>query len=590
MQIFFKYESLTININLMQPEFHHSLTGISAVCDLRIIKQTKDKLTFLLIAFLLNSISSAYAQMCSSPGFAAPVSYAVGTSPLSIAATDLNSDGKIDLAVGNNGNNNVSVLMGNGDGSFATAVNYPAGTGVYSVAAGDLNGDGKPDLATANIGGGNISVLINNGNGTFASPVNYASGANPYFVAMGDVNGDGKPDLASPNGSSNNVQVLINNGNGTFAAPVSYTTALFPQAMAIGDVSGDGKADLAIVAYSNTISVLINNGNGTFGAATNYGVASHPSSIGIKDFNGDGKADLAATNSGSNNISVLLNSGTGTFAASVTYPTGTAPYTLATADINNDGKIDLASSNGSSNNVSVLLGNGNGTFATAVNFSAGTNPVYVATGDLNSDGKADVAVANSSANSVSVLLNNCISTLPLIITSVKASHKPGGIQVEWTTENEDNMDHFEIQKSRTGQHFEKLAIIPVKGRPSKYAWLDVNAEPDNNYYRVKSISRSGEQTFSSIVTVYIGNKNGIGTYPNPLTNGQLTVQFNNIERGAYLITLYNAAGQMVLSKKISHEGRSASVTVQPDYKLSPGTYLLRVQGNDGLFNQKVVVE
>ena len=44
----------------------------------------------------------------------------------------------------------VSVLLNNGDGTFAARVDYPTGTAPASVAAADLNGDGKPDLAVAN--------------------------------------------------------------------------------------------------------------------------------------------------------------------------------------------------------------------------------------------------------------------------------------------------------------------------------------------------------------------------------------------------------------------------------------------------------
>ncbi|UCF89863.1 MAG: VCBS repeat-containing protein, partial [Desulfobacterales bacterium] len=57
----------------------------------------------------------------------------------------------------------VSVLLGNGDGSFQSAVHYGAGFGPWSVAIGDLNGDGGPDLALANANSDDVSVLINTG-------------------------------------------------------------------------------------------------------------------------------------------------------------------------------------------------------------------------------------------------------------------------------------------------------------------------------------------------------------------------------------------------------------------------------------------
>src|SRR5437867_12391463 len=68
--------------------------------------------------------------------------FAVGTNPQSIAVGDLNGDGRPDLAVANAGSNDVSVLLGNGDGSFQAAQSFAVGNGPTSVAVGDFNGDG----------------------------------------------------------------------------------------------------------------------------------------------------------------------------------------------------------------------------------------------------------------------------------------------------------------------------------------------------------------------------------------------------------------------------------------------------------------
>ena len=49
----------------------------------------------------------------------------------------------LDLAVANGASNNVSILLGNGDGTFGTpATNFAVGEGPASVAVGDFNGDG----------------------------------------------------------------------------------------------------------------------------------------------------------------------------------------------------------------------------------------------------------------------------------------------------------------------------------------------------------------------------------------------------------------------------------------------------------------
>src|SRR5262249_46322117 len=93
--------------------------------------------------------------------FAAPLRFAVGRSPQSIVAQDFNGDGLLDLAVVNNNNfvsrndiapfvEDVSVLLGRGDGTFADQVRYPVGYYPTALVAADFNLDGQPDLVAVN--------------------------------------------------------------------------------------------------------------------------------------------------------------------------------------------------------------------------------------------------------------------------------------------------------------------------------------------------------------------------------------------------------------------------------------------------------
>ncbi|MCP2731166.1 FG-GAP repeat domain-containing protein, partial [Limnofasciculus baicalensis] len=150
--------------------------------------------------------------------------------------------------------------------SYATAINFPAGIDADCVAIGDFNGDSKLDLAVTNWFDNNVSVLLGNGNGSFGAATNFPVGTNPVFVVTGDVNGDGKLDLAVANFSSNNVSVLLGNGNGSFGAATNFPVGTNPYSVAIGDVNGDSQLDLAFTNWlSNKVSVLLGNGNGSFG-------------------------------------------------------------------------------------------------------------------------------------------------------------------------------------------------------------------------------------------------------------------------------------------------------------------------------------
>ena len=154
-------------------------------------------------------------------GFINPFGSAI--KPVGVVAGDFNGDGKLDLAaVSSNGI--VSVLLGNGDGTFQSVVTYAAGGASdlsLSIAAYDLNGDGKADLVVSLAGASKVSVLFGTGSGTFQAPVNYVTGGGPQLAAIGDFNGDGRADLAVPNANDNNVTVLIGKAPGFAITSVS---------------------------------------------------------------------------------------------------------------------------------------------------------------------------------------------------------------------------------------------------------------------------------------------------------------------------------------------------------------------------------
>ena len=136
-----------------------------------------------------------------------------GLDPASLAAGDINADGKLDLVTANRGSNNVSVLGGVGDGTFQTADNYAAGSAPNSVALADFNADGKSDIVTANNGSNDISVLLGAGDGSFRPPLQSAAGSGPGAVAVGQFNPDSSADVSVTNQSAGTVSVLLNAGN-----------------------------------------------------------------------------------------------------------------------------------------------------------------------------------------------------------------------------------------------------------------------------------------------------------------------------------------------------------------------------------------
>jgi hypothetical protein len=355
-------------------------------------------------------------------GFQPAVDYAVGTAPNGIMPGDFNGDGNTDYAVANVSSNNISVLLGNGDGTFQAAANYKAGASPTAVAVGDFNGDGNADLAVGNAESASVAILLGNGDGSFQAGITYAVPGGAQSIVIADLNGDGSADLAVAS-IAGGIGVLLGDGDGTFQPVIKYfgyfggASRLFEAKptsfIAIGDFNGDGKADLATNSLLAGLSVLLGNGDGTFQAAAGQAAAgygtgnsTHSATNGITvgDFNGDGKADLALINKGANNVAVLLGNGDGTFQAEVNYDTGTGPASIATGDFNGDGKADLAVANSTSGSVSLLTGNGDGTFQSAVNLNAGAAVNALAVGELTGDGRTALAIIHGASNRMGILL------------------------------------------------------------------------------------------------------------------------------------------------------------------------------------------
>jgi hypothetical protein len=333
----------------------------------------------------------------------------VGTKPLGLVTADFNGDGISDIAVANNLSGDVSILLGNGDGTFTTKSTPSAGTGANWLAVGDFNEDGNLDLAVANCGctgAGGVSILLGNGDGTFTLKSSPNTGIGAFAVTTGDFNGDGHLDIAVVNQTDGTVTILLGQGDGTFVSGATLIVGSNPKVIVAGDFNEDGILDLAVSnKASNTVSVLLGIGDGSFQSQATFPTSGSGSPTGLiaADFNGDGHLDLAAVNT--SDVGILLGNGNGSFALKANPGTGTSALTTGVSgDFNGHGKVDIVVSDSAAGQFFLLGGVGDGTFSPAVTYTTAVGAFGVTTGDFNGDGALDLAVSNSTANNLSIFL------------------------------------------------------------------------------------------------------------------------------------------------------------------------------------------
>lgn len=326
-----------------------------------------------------------------------------------------------------------TIYLGNGTFSAGASITTSLGGYAYDVKTGDFNGDGKADIIASNGGVNQVSLFLGNGDGTFGPKTDFTvTGTESYMISVADFNADNKLDFAVTN-FQGNLDVFIGDGLGGFAAAVNYIVGGASYGLIAADVDNDNDIDLIAAKnffMENGYRVFINDGSGAFGAFTDFATADRNISITAADFNGDNKVDIGAVSAG-NEIEIHLGDGAGNFAYSSTLVrSGTYAEFVRTADLNGDGNLDIVTANcdGAGDKVDVFNGIGDGSFAAVVSYSIGGCGGGIQIGDYNGDDKQDIAVTVYNDNQVKILFNDGDGLFENVTpTYVIATNRPWGL-------------------------------------------------------------------------------------------------------------------------------------------------------------------
>jgi hypothetical protein len=301
----------------------------------------------------------------------------------SLAWGDWDGDGDLDLAVGSDGAPNR--VYQNDGGSLSVAWSAPVISATQSVAWGDWDEDGDLDLAVGNANEPN--QIYENDGGTLSPAWTSTEADATHSVAWGDWDGDDDLDLGVGNdGAANRV---YQNGAGSLTLAWSAPVVSATHSVAWGDCDGDGAVDLAVGNEAEPNQVYTNTGGGLALAWTSP-EADVTHQVAWGDWDGDGDLDLAAGNGGNPNR-IYANTGT-TLSAAWASPESDHTRSLAWGDWDGDGDLDLAAGNGG--NPNRIYANTGTTLSAAWASPESDHTRSLAWGDWDGDGDLDLAAGN----------------------------------------------------------------------------------------------------------------------------------------------------------------------------------------------------
>jgi hypothetical protein len=170
--------------------------------------------------------------------------------------------------------------------------------------------------------------------------------------------------------------------------------------------------------------------------------------------------------------------------------------------------------------------------------------------------------------------------LPVKLIEFGAREFQGKVMLQWKTSEEENFDHFEIERSLNGKEWLKMGTINGKREgytAPDYSFTDLSPAAGANYYRLKMIDIDSQFAYSSIVAVNISMQHvQVKVYPNPATS---SLYVSNIQPGVqHYIELINTSGNVVVSRRTFSSEYMISLNVG---SLQRGMYFLTISDATG---------
>ena len=143
--------------------------------------------------------------------------------------------------------------------------------------------------------------------------------------------------------------------------------------------------------------------------------------------------------------------------------------------------------------------------------------------------------------------------LPVTFTGLNLKKENCGIAVNFTSENEINLNHYEVEYSSNGINFQKAGNIPTNSIRNYQFKLNVPASfaSGSVYVRIKSVDNDGKFQYSEIKMLknLCDEKSTIFLYPNPVSGKQSFVTIANkagrFVNGRYTLALFDFSGKLL---------------------------------------------
>lgn len=177
------------------------------------------------------------------------------------------------------------------------------------------------------------------------------------------------------------------------------------------------------------------------------------------------------------------------------------------------------------------------------------------------------------------------NVLPVKLTSFTAMKERSTVKLEWTTSQEINSKEFIVERSTDGAVYQKIGVVTARGNSSTastYTLTDAQPVAGNNYYRLRTVDIDDKFELSKVVKINFSKAYTVSLSPNPATD-KVIITLSN--REPLQMQIIDMTGKVVTSMMLYDVVNSVSVD-----NLAKGLYLIKLNGQNGIYTEKLVKE
>ncbi|HEY4149741.1 MAG TPA: T9SS type A sorting domain-containing protein, partial [Chitinophagaceae bacterium] len=169
-----------------------------------------------------------------------------------------------------------------------------------------------------------------------------------------------------------------------------------------------------------------------------------------------------------------------------------------------------------------------------------------------------------------IVLSSAANALPIQFESFTAVRQNTSILLNWKTGDPGTIDLFDVQRSVNGLDFTTIGSVSATAGQTAYSFTDNQpGAATKMYYRINAREITGNSYLSTIRVIGAGASETVKLYPNPASNGVVSVIVT--APGEKQLVIYNSKGQLQAQYAFSEQAKDISTAGWP-----AGYYLVRV--------------